>query len=63
MPSHKRHGHRGGGQPPQPDVANEVIEIPPGQEGRQKGLNISELKEMSIPPCKRARSPASTSPT
>jgi transcription termination factor Rho len=48
MPSHKRHGHRGGGQPPQPDVANEVIETPPGQEGRQKGLNISELKEMSI---------------
>ena len=47
MPSHKRHGHRGG-QPPQPDVANEVIEVPAGQEGRQKGLNISELKEMSI---------------
>jgi transcription termination factor Rho len=47
MPSHKRQGsHRGHNPPPQPDVANEVIEVPPG-DGR-KGLNITELKEMSI---------------
>src|SRR5690606_20317396 len=47
MPSHKRQGsHRGGhNPPPQPDVANEIIELP--ADGR-KGLNITELKEMSI---------------
>ena len=49
--SHKRHGShaRGSGgrqQPPQPDVQGE--EIPPPADGRKPGLNISELKEMSI---------------
>jgi transcription termination factor Rho len=47
MPSHKRQGsHRGQQPPPQPDVANEVIELQ-NAEGK-KGLNITELKEMSI---------------
>src|SRR5690606_16052436 len=47
MPSHKRQGSQRGGHnpPPQPDVANEIIELP--ADGR-KGLNITELKEMSI---------------
>jgi transcription termination factor Rho len=46
MPSHKRQGsHRGQQPPPQPDVANEVIEL---QAEGKKGLNITELKEMSI---------------
>jgi transcription termination factor Rho len=54
MPSHKRHGpRRGGGSggghqpPPQPDVAAEAAEHAI-QEGKRPGLNISELKEMSI---------------
>ena len=51
MPSHKRHGpHRGGGghqPPPQPDVAAESAEHAI-QEGKRPGLNITELKEMSI---------------
>ncbi|HTM29777.1 MAG TPA: transcription termination factor Rho [Vicinamibacterales bacterium] len=47
MPSHKRHGsNRGQQPPPQPDVANEVLELQ-NTEGK-KGLNITELKEMSI---------------
>ena len=46
MPSHKRHGSRGQQPPPQPDVANEAIELQ-NVEGK-KGLNITELKEMSI---------------
>lgn len=52
MPSHKRHGsHRGGGghqPPPQPDVAAEVAELQQGQEGKRPGLNITDLKEMTI---------------
>src|SRR6185436_18852203 len=54
MPSHKRHGpHRGGGghqPPPQPDVANEVAEHAAAalQEGKKPGLNITDLKEMTI---------------
>jgi transcription termination factor Rho len=49
--SHKRHGSHARGsngrqQPPQPDVQGE--EIPPPPDGRKPGLNISELKEMSI---------------
>jgi transcription termination factor Rho len=54
MPSHKRHGsHRGGGghqPPPQPDVANEAAEHAAAalQEGRKPGLNITDLKEMTI---------------
>ncbi len=51
MPSQKRHGpHRGGGghqPPPQPDVAAESAEHAI-QEGKRPGLNITELKEMSI---------------
>jgi transcription termination factor Rho len=50
MPSHKRHGpHRGGGghqPPPQPDVAAEVAELQ--QDGKRPGLNITDLKEMTI---------------
>jgi transcription termination factor Rho len=47
MPSHKRQGsNRGQQPPPQPDVANEVLELQ-NAEGK-KGLNITELKEMSI---------------
>src|SRR4029079_1227359 len=47
MPSHTRHGsNRGQQPPPQPDVANEVLELQ-NTEGK-KGLNITELKEMSI---------------
>jgi transcription termination factor Rho len=49
MPSHKRHGsHRGGGHqpPPQPDVAAEVAELQ--QDGKRPGLNITDLKEMTI---------------
>jgi transcription termination factor Rho len=48
MPSQKRQGSHRGGQnlPPQPDVANEVIELVSTED--RKGLNITELKEMSI---------------
>jgi transcription termination factor Rho len=48
MPNHKRHGsHRGGHQPPpQADVAAEVAELQ--QEGKRPGLNITDLKEMTI---------------
>jgi transcription termination factor Rho len=53
MPSHKRHGsHRGGGHqpPPQPDVAAEAAEHAAAalQEGKKPGLNITDLKEMTI---------------
>jgi transcription termination factor Rho len=51
MPSHKRHGsHRGGGNqpPPQPDVAAEAAEHAALQEGKKPGLNITDLKEMTI---------------
>src|ERR671913_426394 len=54
MPSHKRHGpHRGGGghqPPPQPDVAAEVAEhaAQETRDGKKPGLNINQLKEMSI---------------
>ena len=52
MPSPKRHGsHRGGGghqPPPQPDVAAEVAEMQQQQEGKRPGLNITDLKEMTI---------------
>ncbi len=54
MPSHKRHGpHRGGGghqPPPQQDVAAEVAELQTQAEGqgRKPGLNITDLKEMTI---------------
>lgn len=50
MPNHKRHGsHRGGGHqpPPQPDVAAEVAEMQQ-QDGKKPGLNITDLKEMTI---------------
>ena len=51
MPNHKRHGpHRGGGghqPPPQPDVAAESAEHALN-ESKKPGLNISELKEMTI---------------
>ena len=50
MPSHKRHGpHRGGGHqpPPQPDVAAESAEHALN-ESKKPGLNINQLKEMSI---------------
>src|SRR6187397_2408118 len=54
MPSHKRHGpHRGGGghqPPPQPDVAAEAAEhaLQESRDGKKPGLNINQLKEMSI---------------
>ena len=52
MPSHKRHGpHRGGGghqPPPQPDVAAEVGRTRRSNESKKPGLNITELKEMTI---------------
>src|SRR6478736_2820766 len=53
MPSHKRHGpHRGGGghqPPPQQDVAAEVAEMQQQQgDGKRPGLNITDLKEMTI---------------
>ena len=54
MPSHKRHGpHRGGGghqPPPQPDVAAEAAEHAAAelQDGKKPGLNITDLKEMTI---------------
>jgi transcription termination factor Rho len=55
MPSHKRHGsHRGGGgghqPPPQPDVAAEAAEhaLQETRDGKTPGLNINQLKEMSI---------------
>jgi transcription termination factor Rho len=51
MPSHKRHGpHRGGGghqPPPQLDVAAESAEHALN-ESKKPGLNITELKEMTI---------------
>jgi len=48
MPSHKRGSHRQQ-PPPQPDVANEVIELQAAEnKDGKKGLNITELKEMSI---------------
>jgi transcription termination factor Rho len=47
MPSHKRHGPRGHQPPPQPDVAAEVAELA-NQEGKRPGLNITDLKEMTI---------------
>ena len=47
-PHHKRQGSgRGGQQAPQADVAQEAEAIA-ASEGRRQGLNISELKEMSI---------------
>jgi transcription termination factor Rho len=47
-PHHKRQGSSGrGGQPPQPDVAQEA-EAAAAAESRRPGLNISELKDMSI---------------
>ena len=54
MPNHKRHGsHRGGGghqPPPQPDVAAEAAEhaLQESRDGKKPGLNINQLKEMSI---------------
>ena len=53
MPNHKRHGsHRGGGHqpPPQPDVAAEAAEhaAQETRDGKKPGLNINQLKEMSI---------------
>src|SRR4030095_10041753 len=50
MPSHKRHGpHRGGHShpPPHPDVAAEAAEHALA-EGKRQGLNITDMKEMSI---------------
>jgi transcription termination factor Rho len=47
MPSHKRQGPRGHQPPPQPDVAAEVAELAT-QEGKRPGLNITDLKEMTI---------------
>jgi transcription termination factor Rho len=47
MPSHKRHGPRGHQPPPQPDVAAEVAELAT-QEGKKPGLNITDLKDMTI---------------
>ena len=48
MPSHKRHGpHRGHQPPPQPDVAGEAAEHAL-QEAKRPGLNITDLKEMTI---------------
>ncbi len=51
MPSHKRHGsHRGHQPPPQPDVAAEAAELQQQEtkEGKKPGLNITDLKEMTI---------------
>jgi transcription termination factor Rho len=50
MPSHKRHGPRGQQPPPQPDVAAEVAELAnqATQEGKRPGLNITDLKDMTI---------------
>src|SRR5438105_4005904 len=49
MPGHKRHGpHRGHQPPPQPDVAAEVAEMQQQQDGKRQGLNITDLKEMTI---------------
>jgi transcription termination factor Rho len=50
MPNHKRHGaHRGGHQPPpQADVAAEVAELQQQDGGKRPGLNITDLKEMTI---------------
>ncbi len=48
MPSHKRHGpHRSHQPPPQPDVAGEAAEHAL-QEAKRPGLNITDLKEMTI---------------
>jgi transcription termination factor Rho len=46
-PHHKRQGSGRSQQPPQADVAQEAEAIA-ASEGRRPGLNISELKEMSI---------------
>jgi transcription termination factor Rho len=50
MPSpHKRQGSgRGGHHPPQADVAQEAEAVAAATEGRRPGLNIGELKDMSI---------------
>jgi transcription termination factor Rho len=50
MPSpHKRQGSgRGGHQAPQADVAQEAEAVAAATEGRRPGLNIGELKDMSI---------------
>jgi transcription termination factor Rho len=48
MPSHKRHGPRGQQPPPQQDVAAEVAELATTQEGKKPGLNITDLKDMTI---------------
>ena len=47
MPSHKRHGQHRHQPPPQPDVAAEAAELAT-QEGKRPGLNITDLKEMTI---------------
>src|SRR5688500_9645563 len=47
MPSHKRHGPHRHQPPPQPDVAAEAAEHAL-QEGKRPGLNITDLKEMTI---------------
>jgi transcription termination factor Rho len=49
MSPQKRQGsHRGQDRAPQPDVAQEAEAIAAATEGRRPGLNIAELKEMSI---------------
>jgi transcription termination factor Rho len=47
MPSHKRHGPHRHQPPPQPDVAGEAAEHAL-QEAKRPGLNITDLKEMTI---------------
>jgi transcription termination factor Rho len=47
MPSHKRHGQHRHQPPPQPDVAGEAAEHAL-QEAKRPGLNITDLKEMTI---------------
>ena len=47
--SHKRQGSgRGGQQAPQADVAQEAEAAAATSDGRRSGLNIGELKDMSI---------------
>jgi transcription termination factor Rho len=49
MSPHKRQGSgRGHDRAPQPDVAQEAEAIATATEGRRPGLNIGELKDMSI---------------
>jgi transcription termination factor Rho len=48
MPSQKRHGPRGQQPPPQADVAAEVAELASQSEGKRPGLNITDLKDMTI---------------